>query len=293
MTSDLSASVAALAGAFFLAMAAALQQRGAASAPSRGTLHPALLLHLVRTPVWLAGVVAGLAGVGLQVAALRWGPLALVQPIGVTTLLFALPIGAATWGRRVTRSELYAAAGVALGLGGLLVTLHPGSAVPTLDAGRLATVAVIVAAALVLGVLGAFRLRGEGRTVLLAAGAGVSFGTTAALVEVLIHRAAEQGASAFASWLTPATLAASAAGFALCQGSYRSGRLGTALATILVLDPLTAIGVGAFALGEPVSASLPLVIVVETLLIVAGIVVLARSSQGTRREAPQTATATV
>lgn len=283
VTSNLAAGAAALAGAFFLASAAALQQRGAASVPGRGMLRPALLLDLARTPIWLAGTVAGLAGVGLQVLALRWGPLALVQPLGVTTLLFALPVGAAMWGRRVTRVEMYAAAAVGLGLGGLLMTLHTPAVAPALDPGRLTIVGFVVAGGLAACGACAFRLRGEARTILLAVGAGLAFGTTAALVEVLVDQAAVRGPSVLVSWLTPATLAASAAGFVLCQGAYRSGQLSTALATILVLDPLTAIGVGRFALREPVSTSVPLAIVAETLLLVAGIVVLARSSHGTRR----------
>ncbi|MQA86303.1 MAG: hypothetical protein GEV03_17130 [Streptosporangiales bacterium] len=283
MASNFSACVAALVGAFFLALAAALQQRGVASAPSRGALNPALLLHLARKPIWVAGVITGLVGVGLQVVALRWGPLPLVQPVAVTTLLFALPVGAMLQGRRVTRVEVYAAAVVALGLGSLLLTLNPASVAPAVDPGRLGALAAIVAIGLLVVVLGALRLRGEGRTLLLSAGAGVAFGTTAGFVEMLVHRAGERGISVFASWLTLAAMAASVAGFLLSQGAYRSGRLATALATILVTDPLTAIGVGAFALREPVSMSLPLVILAETLLIVVGIVVLARSSQGARR----------
>lgn len=280
---NLLASLLALVGAFFLAMAAALQQRAAASAvaASGPTVRPAvvgLVGELVRKPLWLAGLFAGMVGVGLQVTALWWGPLALVQPVGVTTLLFAIPVGAMLYGRQVRRVEMYAAAVVAVGLGGLLVTLQPASAVPALHPGRLTAVSVLLAAGLTAAVAGAVRLRREGRTVLLAAGSGVAFGTTAALVELLVHRAGEYGLAALASWLTPATLAASAAGFVLCQWAYRSGRLSTALATILVLDPLTAIGVGAVALGEPVSTNLPLLIVAETLLVVAGIVVLARSS---------------
>lgn len=112
------AVVCAVAAAVFYAVAAALQQHEAAqSAASSGM---SLLVRLVRRPRWLAGVAATVVGAALHVVSLRLGPLALVQPVGVTGLLFALPLGAALHGHRLLRRDLGAAAIVIIGLVGLL-----------------------------------------------------------------------------------------------------------------------------------------------------------------------------
>ena len=51
-----------------------------------------------------------LAGASLHVVALKFGPLTLVQPLGVSALVMALPLGAWFNDRRVLRAEWIAAA---------------------------------------------------------------------------------------------------------------------------------------------------------------------------------------
>src|SRR6478752_2055657 len=94
----------ALLGSLFFALGAALQQFEAASAA------PATLRRLVRRPRWLLGGLAIAAGTALHVVALKYGPLTVVQPMGVASLLFALPCAAALRRRRPQPGELAAAA---------------------------------------------------------------------------------------------------------------------------------------------------------------------------------------
>jgi len=54
-----------------------------------------LLSHLIRRPRWVCGMVAMLLGGGLHLLALQSGPLVLVQPLGVSAVVFALPLAAA------------------------------------------------------------------------------------------------------------------------------------------------------------------------------------------------------
>ncbi|MEV4082527.1 hypothetical protein AB0J43_19860, partial [Nonomuraea fuscirosea] len=109
------AAVIALVGSLFFALGAALQQFEAA-----GTAKPGLLA-LLRRPRWLLGGASILAGGGLHIVALGLGPLTVVQPMGVASLLFALPLAAALHGRRPARNELAAAGVVAIGLIGLVL----------------------------------------------------------------------------------------------------------------------------------------------------------------------------
>src|SRR5487761_1345532 len=119
------AYIAAVAAAAAFAVATALQHRAATSEARIGggaKTAGRAFGGLVRRPLWLAGLAADAAGFGLHAYALTAGQLAIVQPLLVSSLLFALPLGAWLDRRRVTRTELgwatvsVASLGVFLGL---------------------------------------------------------------------------------------------------------------------------------------------------------------------------------
>ncbi len=91
---------AALGSALAAATSSVLQHRSARSAPVARRATGRLLGHLVTRPVWLAGLVAGAAGLVLHALALSGGRLAVVQPLLVSGMLFALPVSVALEGRR-------------------------------------------------------------------------------------------------------------------------------------------------------------------------------------------------
>jgi drug/metabolite transporter (DMT)-like permease len=100
------AVAAALLAALCYAIGAALEQKEASAAATQRVVHPGLLWQVLRRPIWLAGFAVMAVGEVLHVLALAWAPLAVVQPIGVTTVLFALPIGALVARRRPRLSPL-------------------------------------------------------------------------------------------------------------------------------------------------------------------------------------------
>jgi len=85
------AELLALVAAFFFALAATLQQKGALEGGiSAESLRS--LLRLVRSRWWLVGTIALLVGYVVQAIALDHGRLAIIQPLLVMTVVFALPL---------------------------------------------------------------------------------------------------------------------------------------------------------------------------------------------------------
>src|SRR5438132_112153 len=77
----------ALGAAALFGASSVLMHSKARAAPAAQSLHPGLLIHLARQPVWLAGIGAQTAGFGLQAVALEMGSLTLVQALIPTGLL--------------------------------------------------------------------------------------------------------------------------------------------------------------------------------------------------------------
>ncbi len=79
---------AALCAAFCFALGSLIQQ-GAARQTHARTLRFGLLVALVHERRWLGGVAVTVLSFGIQGVALAFGPLALVQPLVATEVLFA------------------------------------------------------------------------------------------------------------------------------------------------------------------------------------------------------------
>jgi drug/metabolite transporter (DMT)-like permease len=224
------------------ATSAVLQEREAARPGPEGA---ARLLRLLSRPMWWVAVAATVAAAGLHVAALALGPLSTVQPLGVLTLVFALPLGARWAGRVVSRREWGAAGLVVIGLVAVLIVV-PQRAPPVVVG-----LPTVVATAAVLGgvAAGLFGLAAvlPERVVAVgqAAGAAICFGLASGMA-----RLALTGAAPFPVGAVVAVLGA-ATGLAMAQFAYRHGGLGAPLATLILLDPLVAVVLGVTVLHEP------------------------------------------
>jgi len=271
------ALVAAVASAFCYALAAALQHREADRAPAGRASGVSLIWHLFRQPRWLGGIIAMAAAAALHTLALSFGPLPLIQPIGVAGLLFALPLGARLNRRRMRTRDWWAAAAVIVGLTMFLRVVRTSSHGPHLSTAGTIVLALAAGAAVAVCVLWACHDTGTAQAVALAAGAGVAFGASSALVRAIGAHVVAAGPIALVGWPTLALAVAAPTGFVLCQHAYRDGSLGGVLSTMTVVDPLTAIAFAAGLLGEtwhtgPVGVAAA---AGAAALMVAGIVVLA------------------
>src|SRR5512142_1993676 len=95
----------------------ALQHRAAVAVPAELAARPSLLVRLVRRPLWLGGLMAEIAGFGLQTLALYRGSLVVVQPLLTTSLLFPLMFVAVLERPSLAPAEWMAVVAILIGLG--------------------------------------------------------------------------------------------------------------------------------------------------------------------------------
>src|ERR1700753_2051895 len=76
-------------------------------------------------PVWWVGIAADSLGFVAQAAALGFGRLAVVQPLLVSSVVFALPLGARLTKQKVTRVDIGAACLCAAALVAFLPVANP------------------------------------------------------------------------------------------------------------------------------------------------------------------------
>nr|WP_199866902.1 DMT family transporter [Nocardiopsis sp. TSRI0078] len=277
----------AVAGAFTLALGSALQERDAVRAPGHQVARGGFLLHLLRQPRWMVGSAAAVLGSLLHLVALSSAPLTIIQPIGVTGLLFAIVLSAVFTGRGVGLSQIIAGTAVMAGLVGVLSLFPHAADTPTMTTGAalLLTGTALGAGALVH--LTAHWMHSSARAILLALAGGAAMGTTSGLARVITANAHTDWASVI-SWLTPLAVVTGVFGALLMQNAYRTGHFSAAYATLLITDPVVGVAIGALLLGEgaPKTPSAQLGALAFTVLAIAGTIALAQARHR-NPEAPQ------
>ena len=246
------AALVALGAAMLYAVAAALEHQAARREHKHGAFDPRLLLRLFRRPRWLAGAGADLGGAGLQALALVLGPLALVQPILVGSLIMAPPIEAALNRRRVPRHELMAVGISAAGLAALIIIASPqaGELPAELSLAK-PTIGVVIGVLLLLSIAG--RTTGAARPVLLGVAAGALYGLGAALAKLSLLRFANDPISMFLGWEFYVLILVEIAALALNQNAFQAGRLAGSLVGITLTDPLISTVIAVIAFQEPLA----------------------------------------
>ncbi|MEU8543658.1 DMT family transporter [Streptomyces sp. NPDC048717] len=232
----------ALVSAVAYAAAAIVQERVAASAavPRYAPL---------RRPAWWGAVLLNAVGAALHVAALAFGPLSLVQPMGALTIVFALPLAALFVGRRAGRTAWRGALMATVGLAGLL-SLAGGTAEQPLASDERRLLALVTFGAVAaLFTLAHLVRRPALRGMVLAAAAGVAFGIASVFTKTVamdFHFAAP-----LAEWASLLVLSALAVtGLLLSQAAYRGAGLAAPLAMVTVVNPVIAATVGLTLFGE-------------------------------------------
>ncbi len=249
------AACLALASALAFAVATVAQQRAAAQVSDAHARSGRLVIQLARDPRWWAGTLGTGVGYALQAVALAFGSLLVVQPMLVTSLLFALPLGARLAHQRLPRAVwvwgvvLAASLAVFVSLG----NANRGASHLSREGWLVLAAAGIplVAACLI----GAARLRGARRASLLAVAVGLLGGVLALLTKAVVGLVQHQGLAGLWSVEALALLVVGGAGIYVQQLSFQAAALQASLPIILVLEPVVAAVLGLTLLHEQLRVS--------------------------------------
>ncbi|HTX85954.1 MAG TPA: DMT family transporter [Streptosporangiaceae bacterium] len=277
--STVTAVVAGLGAAVVLGMSSVAEQRGTKRVKTQRALSPKILLDLVRQPLWVIAIGGSVLGFALQVVALRYGPLALVEPLLVCDLIFAVIIS--SYLRRRFDPVIFSGVlATAAGVAGFLVIGRPTNGVATvgffvvlpLAAGLVACVA---------GCLAVAKRSDDLRPLALALACGICYGTAAFLVKLVVTDVSGGLPHVLSDWPIYALAIIGPAGFVLNQDAFQQGTLlAPVLAIITACDPIISIALAYLWLNERLSSS-PAAIageVIALLVMVTGIYVLAHHS---------------
>jgi hypothetical protein len=246
------AIVLALASALAFAASTVGQQRAAARSSDADARGGRFMVRLLRDPQWLAATLGNAAGYILQGAALGLGSVIVVQPILVTSLLFALPLSARLAHRRLplaaVRSGLVLT--VSLSVFEILGEADNGATHGS-SLGWLIVTAIglpVVAAC----VLFAHPRYGAVRAGLLAIAVGVLGGVLAVLTKTVVDTGAHGLVHLLSTGETYGLIAVGVSGIYLQQLSFQAGALQTSLPIMTVLEPMIAVVLGLTLLHEQV-----------------------------------------
>ena len=247
------AGTLALIAAFLFALAATLQQKGALNLPTISLADPMSLVRLVGQKVWLLGTVALFAGYLFQAGALDRGRLSVIQPLLVTTVVFALPLGYFLTKQHVGRREVIGAIVIILGLGLFVYFGDPAGGKENAPndewAIAIAALAALSAILLVFGSRGGLSMKAA----VYGTVAGLMFGLSSALTKPTLDYLHESVSTMLSHWECYALAIAGVGGFVLQQVSLGTGRLAPSVATVSVANPLVGILLGILLLDERLS----------------------------------------
>lgn len=252
----------ALLGAVFMSFGAQYQHRGVTKvekltgATGTGGLNPQHFLKLLSRPSWVIGTLMLALAIVCQLSALAVAPLIVVQPLGAIALVITTLLNAQISGHRPTKRSLGA---IGACVGGIFVFVTIAALFATekpVSDGQL--IVILVLFAVVTIVLGGFWVWRRQRLSALfyISAAGIMYGFVATLAKVIIERIKDGNFE----WLTftclVALLLGAAIGAYFVQTAYASGPPDLVIAGLTVIDPIVAILIGLFILGEASGAPL-------------------------------------
>jgi drug/metabolite transporter (DMT)-like permease len=243
----------ALAGAGSLAVSSVLQQRAARSAPEKESLSWRLIADLVRRPGWLVGMGCVILGFALQATALSFAPVALVEPLIATELVFALPLASRLRHRRLGPREWLGGIAVTAGIGAFVAASSPRGGNPEPSLATWAVVGLPVLAAASCAILLAGKRETPRRAAALALAAGLCFSLLALVLQSLVVLFAAGAGTALTSWQPYVLAVLGPVAFTIAQSAYQSAPLAISLPIIDSVEPVGAVVLAAFAFRQSLS----------------------------------------
>jgi drug/metabolite transporter (DMT)-like permease len=161
------------------------QKIGADKEPNVKTLDATLLLRLLRNGPYMFGTVLELAGYGLSLVALRILPLFLVQSVIAASVVVTAVGDRLILHTKISHRNIFAIIIVLIGLVFLSISAEPSRAVMGSSSVRL----LLELSPILIGVIGIvfIYIRNNISAMVLAALAGLSFGTTSTIGRIIVY----------------------------------------------------------------------------------------------------------
>ncbi len=278
---------AALLAAFWAAVGIVVRQRVAQGVPADQALSAAMATTALRQPLWWAGTLAAVAGYAFQALALAHGSLMLVQPLLVSSLLFALPLSARACHQRITWAEWGWATLLTAALTVFVIVGRPHEGHYMTPVPAWSLVLAVTVPLVTVCVFAARRAIGRARAMLLAVAVAVLLGMIAVLTKICTRRFAIGGWHALLTVPAPYVLVALAATLTVLQQSaFHAGALQASVPIMLVGEPIVAVGLGVVVLGEHLAVRGP-----AALALVAAVAAMAVSTIALARDQAPASTA--
>jgi drug/metabolite transporter (DMT)-like permease len=189
--------VAALAAGVLFNVGSALQALDAREAPADDSMRLRLVARLARRRRWIAGLLLGGVGVGLQVVAFAHAPFVVVVPALSVGLVVLLAIGTRVLGERASRAELAGVAAIGCGI----ALLGVGAPAHNEEL-RSLTSGIAVLGVLALLALAPFALRGSrfDTAMVVIVASALGFGATNIATKLLTDEGTASHFAAAAAW---------------------------------------------------------------------------------------------
>lgn len=276
----IAALLLALACAATFAVSTSVQHHAAENAPASASGLLGLLGYLARRPLWLLGQVLATLGFVFHALALHAGALAVVQPVVVSGIVWAVPLRSAMNRRWPSWPEVRAVVVVATGLAVFLVASDPTAGEDGsrgVESAVLALVGVLLA--LAANTMAGIAQAPRRRAFWLGVTAGVLFGMVAAMLKLALEALNDGGVTGLLlAWPSYALLLAGAGGVLTNQRAYRTAGLSASMPVLNIVNVLVALTFGLLVFDE-VPRHSPLLLVLEVAALAAigvGLVLLVR-----------------
>ncbi|WIM71139.1 DMT family transporter [Corynebacterium suedekumii] len=247
MHSYLLAVLFALASALTIAWGTVVRHRIVENAPAGSSP----ILVAMRRPLWWAGMSTAIIAYVLQVVALGFGPLLIVQPVLVMSLMFTLPLSAVYEGRRISRRETFWSAALTVAVTAIVLVGRPvgGEDHPPLERWIPAlTVGVIVLVAM--DRFARRQIRRE-RALIQGLVTGAVFGYVAVLSKAVADVFVESGfIGLLTNWEVYGLTLAATLGTWVQQNAFNAGALRNSLPAMKIAEPIVAFTLGYLVLFE-------------------------------------------
>ena len=277
------AALLALVAALISGVGDVIRQRSAQEITNERVGHFELFRLSLRDIRWWWGGLAAAASFGLQAIALVLGSVVLVQALQVTALLFALPTNARLTRHPVTRWEWLWAVLLAAAVAVFITVGDPAAGYQRGSLKVWIVVAVVMAPALGLCVLGARIFSGPVAAVLLAVVSASSWALFAVLTKGVIEVGRDGPGALLRAPELCAWILAALVGTVFQQSAFRASTLTASLPAMTVTEPVVASVLGVTVLGERLDTPGPqlFVLIAAVVAVIVATTALARGEAAT------------